>query len=477
MNNFKINGTDPDNIMSKGQQVDRIYSKGTLVWEKSFPEVTIGTQTWKVKNLDIDDGGDGIYAYNDDESNVATYGRLYTWDAAMRIANSVDGWHLPTDAEWTTLTDYLGGESVAGGKLKEAGTTHWNSPNIGATNEVGFTALPGGRRPSNGTFDNIGYHGRWWSATEYNATTVRDRSMFNNASNVSRGWSSNEAGYSVRLIKDYSHTPTITLLGDSSVTISVGDTYTDAGATAYDTRYGDITSGIVVVNNVNTSVAGTYTVTYNINTEDGYNAEEVVRTVVVNAVLTEIWGTEIVEVTNPVTGRIWMDRNIGATRAATSPTDSEAYGHLFQWGRNPDGHELKTSGTTTTLSSTDIPGHDDFILSTTTPYDWRSPQNDNLWQGIIADGWRLPTEAEWEEEILSWATNNADGAYGSVLKLPVAGLRIYSNGSLYDVGSRGNYWSSSVDGIFSRYLYFYSSNANVGSNRRANGYSVRLIKD
>ena len=191
-----------------------------------------------------------------------------------------------------------------------------------------------------------------------------------------------------------------------------------------------------------------------------------------------IWDTEIVEVTNPTTGRTWMDRNIGASRAATSSTDEDAYGHSFQWGRNPDGHELRTSGTTTTLSSTDVPGHGDFILAPNAPNDWRSPQNALLWQGIIADGWRLPTEAEWNEERLSWATNNAAGAYGSVLKLPVAGYRSLDNGSLRNVGSSGYYWSSTVAGSNSRYLYFLSSSALTYYNsNRASGLSVRLIKD
>lgn len=188
----------------------------------------------------------------------------------------------------------------------------------------------------------------------------------------------------------------------------------------------------------------------------------------------EIWGTEIVEVTNPVTGRTWMDRNIGATRAATSPTDSEAYGHLFQWGRNPDGHELRTSGTTDVLSTTDVPGHGDFIISIR---DWRSPQNYNLWQGIIADGWRLPTEAEFEEERLSWSSNKAAGAFDSVLKLPVAGYRDYDNGSLENAGSSGGYWSSTVDGSILRYLYFFSNNARMYNTLPASGFSVRLIKD
>lgn len=191
----------------------------------------------------------------------------------------------------------------------------------------------------------------------------------------------------------------------------------------------------------------------------------------------EIWGTEIVEVTNPITGRTWMDRDIGATRAATSSTDSEAYGHLFQWGRNPDGHELRTSGTTSVLSTTDVPGHGDFITSSVDPNDWRDPQNDNLWQDIIADGWRLPTGAEWEAEKLSWSSNNAAGAFGSVLKLPMAGYRTSSSGSLLGVGSAGNYWPSTVVGTKSRYLEFGSSYAGLYSNYRAYGFSVRLIKD
>ena len=190
-----------------------------------------------------------------------------------------------------------------------------------------------------------------------------------------------------------------------------------------------------------------------------------------------IWDTQIVEVTNPITGRTWMDRNIGATRAALSSTDTEAYGHLFQWGRNPDGHELRTSGTTTTLSSTDVPGHGDFILAPNLPYDWRSPQNALLWQGIIADGWRLPTEAEWEEERLSWSSNNSVGAYDSVLKLPMAGYRSQDNGSIAFVGLYGFYWSSTVDGTVSWFLNFSSSDADAYRSLRARGYSVRLIKD
>ena len=112
------------------------------------------------------------------------------------------GWHVPSDAEWTELTDYLGGTSVAGGKLKETGTTHWASPNTGATNETGFTALPGGARDTDGRFYDIGYDGVWWSATESNATSAWIRFMNWSYSVVIRLDVSKKVGYSVRCVRD-----------------------------------------------------------------------------------------------------------------------------------------------------------------------------------------------------------------------------------------------------------------------------------
>jgi len=112
------------------------------------------------------------------------------------------GWHVPTDVEWTTLTTYLGGESVAGGKLKEAGLAHWNSPNTGATNETGFTALPGGYRYYGGTFYGIGYYGYLWSATEVSTSYAWYRSMIYDLSYVSRNYYNKKDGFSVRCLRD-----------------------------------------------------------------------------------------------------------------------------------------------------------------------------------------------------------------------------------------------------------------------------------
>jgi len=112
------------------------------------------------------------------------------------------GWHLPSDAEWTELTDYLGGTSDAGGKLKETGTTHWNSPNTGATNETGFTALPGGGRSYFGKFYYFGSSGYWWCATEDLTGRAWIRYMYYVDGNVHRYYDNKELGFSVRCLRD-----------------------------------------------------------------------------------------------------------------------------------------------------------------------------------------------------------------------------------------------------------------------------------
>jgi uncharacterized protein (TIGR02145 family) len=118
-----------------------------------------------------------------------------------------DGWHLPSDAEWTTLTDYLGGTSVAGGKMKATGTTGagtglWNGTNVGATNASGFSGLPGGYRTSIGTFYGIGSTGHWWSSTEGDTNIAWYRSLNDDYSSVGRGRSDKDYGFSVRCVRD-----------------------------------------------------------------------------------------------------------------------------------------------------------------------------------------------------------------------------------------------------------------------------------
>jgi uncharacterized protein (TIGR02145 family) len=182
-------------------------------------------------------------------------------------------------------------------------------------------------------------------------------------------------------------------------------------------------------------------------------------------------------------GKCWLDRNLGASQVATAFNDSAAYGDLFQWGRLDDGHQTRTSGTTTTLSSTDNPGHSNFILAPNSPYDWRSPQNNNLWQGVSGinnpcpSGWRIPTSAEWDTERATWGTQNYNGAYASPLKLTAGGDRCSVDGVLGEVGFYGEYWSSTVQGTDAKFLQYNIDFATIYYYDRAFGYTVRCLKD
>jgi uncharacterized protein (TIGR02145 family) len=202
-----------------------------------------------------------------------------------------------------------------------------------------------------------------------------------------------------------------------------------------------------------------------------------------NSVFCAGGATAVVEVTNPSTGKIWMDRNLGATQVATISADANAYGDLYQWGRRADGHQCLTSVATTTLSSIDQPSHANFILASSTPYDWRSPQSTNLWQGVnginnpCPSGYRIPTETELNAERLSWSVNTSVGAFDSPLKLPIAGFRDAASGSFINIGISGYYWSSTVSGTNSRRLWFDSGTAAISSHNNAFGRSVRCLKD
>jgi uncharacterized protein (TIGR02145 family) len=154
--------------------------------------------------------------YNNDYANGATYGKLYNWyavagiwneasktDATQRKKLAPTGYHVPTDAEWTTLTTYLGGESIAGGKMKATGTSLWNTPNTDATNSSGFSGLPGGCRDYNGTFFVIGYNAYWWSSSEFNNSNVWYNFLdYYNGNAYRYNDSSKTYGFSVRCLRD-----------------------------------------------------------------------------------------------------------------------------------------------------------------------------------------------------------------------------------------------------------------------------------
>ena len=187
-----------------------------------YTSVKIDNQTWMKENLKTTKYNDGTaiplvtnevswgalstpaYCWydNDAATNKINFGAIYNWYTVNTGKLCPTGWHVPSDAEWTTLTTYLGGESVAGEKLKVTGTSNWESPNTGATNSSGFNGLPGGGRNWNGTFVSVGNRGYFYSSSEYSATSGWYRYLSNLDGKVYRVNGNKQDGFSVRCLLD-----------------------------------------------------------------------------------------------------------------------------------------------------------------------------------------------------------------------------------------------------------------------------------
>ena len=214
------------NVEDVAQTIGKPGPNITDAENNTYKTVTIGTQQWMAENLKVTKYNDGTAIpnitdntqwqnnttgawayYNNDAANNAKYGKLYNWYTVSKTSNGnknvcPTGWHVPTDAEWTVLTDYLGGESVAGGKMKEVGTSNWIYPNTDATNTSLFTGLPGGYRYDVGNYYYIGYNGYWWSSSESNAYSAWYRNLFYSDGDAFRYNASKRLGLSVRCLRD-----------------------------------------------------------------------------------------------------------------------------------------------------------------------------------------------------------------------------------------------------------------------------------
>jgi uncharacterized protein (TIGR02145 family) len=225
--NSNTNGITNDTTKTTNQPTSGFGPNIKDIEGNSYKTVYIGTQQWMAENLKVtkyNDGSNipnvdflpawnsltsGAWAYYSSvTANNDKYGKLYNWYVVSKVLNGnknvcPTGWRVPTDSEWAILTDYLGGDNVAGGKMKEAGLLSWKDhPNIVATNSSLFTALPGGYRYENNFSDILGQIGYWWSSSEYDAGKAKSFTLYYNSNSSSRYYNNKGHGLSIRCIKD-----------------------------------------------------------------------------------------------------------------------------------------------------------------------------------------------------------------------------------------------------------------------------------
>jgi uncharacterized protein (TIGR02145 family) len=447
--------------------------------------------------------------YNNDNQYENPYGKLYNWHAVADSRNLCpEGWHIPTDAEWTVLTDFLGGENVADGKMKEAGILHWNAPNTDADNSSGFTGLPGGSRSQSGTFSYLRSYGYWWSSSEKDSGSSWSRSLGFNYIAVVRPNLFKKNGISVRCLREVSlpdpYTASVSGITETSAKgggniLSDGGAPVDLGGICWSTSPNPTTAD-------NHTTDGSETGAFLSNlTNLLQNTLYYVRAYATNSVGT-IYGNEVSFRTLPgfecgspltvnhiisggiapvdktttygtVTGlmgepsKCWITSNLGADHQAVAvddPTEASA-GWYWQFNRK-QGYR-----------------HDGVNLI---PGTWNSSINENSdWLTLndpcnheLGAGWRIPTYTEWFN--VKGANNNWNNwsdwthAWNSGLKLHAAGIVSSYDGSIYNRGVWGSYWSSMQSGTANGWtIYFNGSNCLVSTDLKSNGYPVRCLRD
>ena len=494
-------------------------------------------KTWMDRNL-------GASQVATSSTDLLSYGDLYQWgrgsdghqcrtSATTSTLSSTDqpgngnfilgalapyDWRNPQNTNLWQGVNGINNPCPTGYRLPTETELDAERATFGTQNSAGAFASPlkmtasGYRTYNSGAFTFVGSYGFYWSST-VNSTDAQYLIFTGSAANMNTNGRSQ--GYSVRCIKEPGSVGSLNcgsstvagnlISGQPASNVSVSVPYTGGNG---DFFYGQsiastgVTGLTATIGNGNFAI-GNGTLTYNITGTPATNGTASIAiniggqacTLSVSVVtLASMYPagsvfcngpTAIFEVTNPATGRTWMDRNLGATQVATSSTDANAYGDLYQWGRGSDGHQCRTSTTTTTLSSTDQPGNSSFIITSIAPNDWRSPQNTSLWQGInginnpCANGFRVATDAEWNSEGQSFISQNSSGAFLSPLKFSLAGSRNFSTGTLNDVGMMAYYWTSTISNNSSRDFYFTSISNSVAfyPNNRSNGFTIRCIKE
>ncbi|MHC1776286.1 MAG: FISUMP domain-containing protein [Lentimicrobium sp.] len=502
---------------------------------KTYSTVLIGTQCWMAQNLNvgarINGAGDQSnnaniekYCYNDLELNCDVYGGLYQWAEMVQYLNGSTnttswnpiptgniqgicpaGWHVPKNAEWTTLTTFLGGESIAGSKMKESGTTHWLSPNTGATNESGFTALPGGERYNDGFFTSLGGYALFWSPSEKYVDGSWCRRLINNIASAYSDWNEKSTGYSVRCLKDATGSliPTVTTTSVTNInqtTATSGGNVTSDGGDAVTAR------GVCWGTSLDPTIAGNHTsdgsgtgafessisgltvntlyyvrayATNNVGTAYGNEVSFTIpwycgssRTInhvagtIAPVTKTVMYGT-VTNIPGEPT-KCWITSNLGANQQATSVADATEASAGWYWQFNRlQGY--KHDGTARTPNTI-------WINSINENLDWQAENDPCLSE--FGSGWHIPTAAEWTNADATGGWTNWNGPWNSELKLHAAGALDPGNGSLDYRGSDGYYWSS-LQGSpsFGLYLWLCNTISGIDTGVKEAGRSLRCIKE
>ena len=497
----------------------------------NYPVVQIGNQIWMAENLNttkyfngdpiqnISDDGiwtvltTGAYCnYNNDINFATTYNHLYNFYALSDSRKIIPvGWHLPTDTEWEILTANLGGQLEAGSKLKENGTSHWNTPNIDATNETGFTATPGGARRS-GIFGNIGLYGGWWSSTEFNPTSVWLRYLYYNYPNIGRNYCNKTYGFSVRCVYDelvlIITTPTLNTKEANNITTSSansgGNIINDGGATITDRGICWNTTGTPTIeNSITTNSSGSvnftselsgltantnyYVRAYATNIKGtAYGSEKKFKTTISGEPNIVVDSDNNVYHTVTIGTQVWMVENLKSTKyndgtAIPNVTYDNAWANLttpaYCWYDNNTINK-NTYGAL---------------------YNWYTINTGKL----APTGWHVPSDEEWstltaflggeyeagsklkETGTTHWSSFNTLSTNETGFTALPGGSRggsgqIGSDGTFINIGTFGNWWSSSK---ISEGSSMYRFMDNIYSwvyrlhQRPMIGLSVRCIKD
>jgi len=493
------------------------FSTQTLdIDNNTYEGITIGNQIWMKQNLktkhfrngdtiaNVTNNSDWYYLqtaaycnYNNDSNVAMVYGKLYNYyvlaDSRFLCPN---GWRVPTNADWTELTTYLGGETIAGGKLKEIGTTHWTSPNT-AINSVAFTALPGGNRNNTGGFSSLGTKGYWWSSSIDSATgNILIRGMNYNNDTVDKLIKQKNNAYSLRCIKGKTlatiKTQSATNIGITNA-ISGGIVSTDGGSAI-------ISRGVcwnnkknpTIINNLTTDGTGLGTFSSNL-TGLVSNTLYYVRAYATNSIGT-VYGNEIIFSTKifdvdsniydavTIGEQIWLKQNLKTTRFNNGDTIPN----------------LITYNSWSFATSSGYCNYNDDTSNSTIYgrlYNYYAVAD---YRNLCPSGWHVPSVYDWytlknylydsiadkikEVGISHWPSPNTATNESGFTALP-GGIRLYG-GTYSDIGFGGSWWSFNEiyhnPENYATSMYLYNSNNNLlsggGGGKRA-GLSVRCVKN